>query len=156
MFQRAAKWLWSSVKASNMYSGSNDYFFWLIMQKKKISSHYLQMQHSFSNFAAKYASFIFYDWRNHVNRLYNLSAYTHPSCQPFIKTKKPSGCRRAYAVTRMGFEPMTPTLKVLCSTNWASESLTCSKGGWRTGHHCCPSFFCTFSAIAVQSYLIFP
>ena len=25
-------------------------------------------------------------------------------------------------VTRMGLEPMTPTLKVLCSTNWASES----------------------------------
>ena len=25
-------------------------------------------------------------------------------------------------VIRMGLEPMTPTLKVLCSTNWASES----------------------------------
>lgn len=27
-----------------------------------------------------------------------------------------------YLVIRMGLEPMTPTLKVLCSTNWASES----------------------------------
>ena len=27
-------------------------------------------------------------------------------------------------VTRMGLEPMTPTLKVLCSTSWASESIS--------------------------------
>ena len=43
---------------------------------------------------------------------------------------KKRGCYRsnilfifAWVVTRMGLEPMTPTLKVLCSTSCASESL---------------------------------
>ena len=41
-------------------------------------------------------------------------------------------------VTRMGLEPMTPTLKVLCSTNWASESssfLSCWPDVWRLVRH---------------------
>ena len=33
-------------------------------------------------------------------------------------------------VTRLGLEPRTPTLKVLCSTNWAIESLFFYKWPW--------------------------
>ena len=40
------------------------------------------------------------------------------------KIKKPN-FRLAF-VTRLGLEPRTPTLKVLCSTNWAIESLLLS------------------------------
>ena len=31
-------------------------------------------------------------------------------------------------VIHLGFEPKTPTLKVLCSTNWANESLVIGLG----------------------------
>ena len=31
--------------------------------------------------------------------------------------------RKALFVIQLGFEPRTPTLKVLCSTSWATESL---------------------------------
>ena len=46
-----------------------------------------------------------------------------------VKTKSPCKCwlTRAFSflVIRLGFEPRTPTLKVLCSTSWASESDLC-------------------------------
>ena len=44
----------------------------------------------------------------------------------FRKWNKPNCCKLAIwlilLVIRLGLEPRTPTLKVLCSTSWASES----------------------------------
>ena len=83
----------------------------LVRSGKDISPHTLP---SISTYFAKYPDI-----------LCQVSRHTEMSSQMAVCEKKKEGGRFLFflpLVTRLGLEPKTPTLKVWCSTNWASES----------------------------------